>query len=595
MTCDDRPTFDLDQIPFSRAGSWLDVSPVVGLHRTSPDLHLVSHVTTMTAALALVPVHAGERAACEVTGTPTVLTWTHAAGRVDAVFETTDTVRLRGTGLGLRVTAADGRLTPFTGPFLVEDPVDGAAVFTLYETGRRYRVSVIRGTVALTGAGRVGEVEREVRVGAADAGNPDGDWEIAVEEFETARGAYRATTSFDEVVTAVGSEFDAFLAAVAPWRDAVTPAAALAAYVVWSATVRPGGFVRRDAVLMSKHWMDSVWSWDHCFNALAAVGSPALAWDQLQVPFDHQDPSGALPDSVTHSRVLYNYVKPPVHGWMYDELLAAGLPTPTGAERERWYERLSAWSRFWLDRRRVPGHALPYYQHGNDSGWDNATSFDVSTVVEAPDLAAFLTLQLQTLATLATDLGRDAEAADWRRQATVLLDALVEQLWDGERFVVRDAVTGEARASRSLLGVLPVVLGDLLPRAITDRLAATAEQHLTEHGLATEPVDSPRYEDDGYWRGPIWAPSTFIVENGLRRAGHTRLADVVGERFRALCERSGFAENFDARTGAGLRDRAYTWTAAVYLVLARDHVRRSATSGPGGSRRTAELAPSALA
>ena len=38
---------------------------------------------------------------------------------------------------------------------------------------------------------------------------------------------------------------------------------------------RPAGFVTRPAVLMSKHWMDKVWSWDHCFNALAlAAGTP---------------------------------------------------------------------------------------------------------------------------------------------------------------------------------------------------------------------------------------------------------------------------------------------------------------------------------
>ena len=49
----------------------------------------------------------------------------------------------------------------------------------------------------------------------------------------------------------------------------------------------------------------------------------------------------------------------------------------------------------------------------------------------------------------------------------------------------------------------------------------------------------------------------------------------MSARFRALCERSGFAENFDARTGAGLRDRAYTWTAAAYLTLAADHARRA--------------------
>jgi len=33
----------------------------------------------------------------------------------------------------------------------------------------------------------------------------------------------------------------------------------------------------------------------------------------------------------------------------------------------------------------------------------------------------------------------------------------------------------------------------------------------------------------------------------------------------------GFAENFNALTGTGLRDRAYTWTAAGYLLLAEAH------------------------
>jgi hypothetical protein len=61
-----------------------------------------------------------------------------------------------------------------------------------------------------------------------------------------------------------------------------------------------------------------------------------------------------------------------------------------------------------------------------------------------------------------------------------------------------------------------------------------------------------------------------------RGAGHVRLADEISARFRALCETSGFAENFDALTGEGLRDRAYTWTASSYLLLARDHQRRGA-------------------
>ena len=69
-------------------------------------------------------------------------------------------------------------------------------------------------------------------------------------------------------------------------------------------------------------------------------------------------------------------------------------------------DRRARWSRFWLDARRVPGHALPHYQHGNDSGWDNATTFDPGHVIQTSDLAAFLVLQMRELAGLAGELGR---------------------------------------------------------------------------------------------------------------------------------------------------------------------------------------------
>jgi glycogen debranching enzyme len=151
---------------------------------------------------------------------------------------------------------------------------------------------------------------------------------------------------------------------------------------------------------------------------------------------------------------------------------------------------------------------------------------------------------------------------------------LVDELWTGEAFIAVGAVSGTPSSTSSLLNLLPLILGERLPeqarRALVDHLSA----HLTRHGPATEPVDSPHYEADGYWRGPIWAPSTALIEDGLRRSGYEELADTVSERFRRMCEASGFAENFDAQTGAGLRDRAYTWTAAVYLVFAADMAER---------------------
>lgn len=90
---------------------------------------------------------------------------------------------------------------------------------------------------------------------------------------------------------------------------------------------------------------------------------------------------------------------------------------------------------------------------------------------------------------------------------------------------------------------------------------------LTAWGPATENPASPHYEPDGYWRGPIWAPTTYLIWDGLRQQDEAALAHDIARRFCALCETSGMAENFDAITGAGLRDQAFAWTSAVYLLL----------------------------
>ena len=52
-------------------------------------------------------------------------------------------------------------------------------------------------------------------------------------------------------------------------------------------------------------------------------------------------------------------------------------------------------------------------------------------------------------------------------------------------------------------------------------------------------------------------PKTMLIRDTVRR-----FADMV--------QRSGFAENFDAITGEGLRDRSYTWTASAFLVMCHE-------------------------
>ena len=557
--------FDVREIPFSRRGSWLDISPVIGLHTIRENLHLVSHQTGMNAIFSFEVEGGGQ--SIRVSAAPSTLSWIGDDGRIDAVFESESAVRLRGRGLELRVTDATPELTPFTGTYFFQDPIDGSAVFTSYESGRRYRITSLQGSLDLNGAEALGASDRSVVAGGDE-------WEIVIEEFDAARAPYESVRPFDHVVASVALEFDEYVEQIASWRTDSTPAAVAAGYVLWSATVSPRGFLQRESVFMSKHWMDKVWSWDHCFNALAlAPGLAAEALDQFRIVFDFQDECGALPDSVTHSEVLYNFVKPPIHGWAFRKLRSLLTEPLDESTLGEIYDSLTRWTAFWLDSRRVPGHALAHYQHGNDSGWDNSTMFDNDRLIEAPDLAAFLVVQLSVLEDLADELGRAADYERWRSERSQMSAALAD-LWDGDTFMARGAASGSASKKTSLINNLPILAAEHLTAEQNEALAARIRLHLTEFGPATQLVDTPEYEDDGYWRGPIWAPSTAIVEEGLRQAGQTELADLVSLRFRRLCERSGFAENFDALTGEGLRDRAYTWTASVYLTLARESTLR---------------------
>jgi glycogen debranching enzyme len=93
--------------------------------------------------------------------------------------------------------------------------------------------------------------------------------------------------------------------------------------------------------------------------------------------------------------------------------------------------------------------------------------------------------------------------------------ALLQQLWTGTHFTSRPV--DAPRPSASLLDLMPIVLGPLLPATVRATLTADLAGHLTPVGLATERPDSPLYEAGGYRRGSVWAPATILIEDGLRR------------------------------------------------------------------------------
>ena len=314
-----------------------------------------------------------------------------------------------------------------------------------------------------------------------------------------------------------------------------------------------------------------MWSWDNCFNALALAAHPDLlqaSIDNLLLPYSQQLPDGRIPDALMYNEITWDFTKPPIYGWTLERLLRL-RPDITDSQLEDIYRKVAKFTNMWLKHRRVEGSRLPFYSHGNDSGWDNSTTFDGERVVVSADLASHLTLQVDVLRRISEKL-KLGDEAHWNATRQDLVDALISELWDGEHFMVKNVRTGETRRSTSLLQYVPLTAARFLPRDIVEKMVSDLRIFLTPWGLATEPLESKEYDSDGYWRGPIWAPSTILLESGVREAGHIEFANDLRQKFFKLCKRGGFAENYDAVTGEGHRDLSHTWSSSIYLAMRRE-------------------------
>jgi glycogen debranching enzyme len=556
-------SLDLTATPFSRRGCWSSLSyprkvehqPLgLGLYlRTNHGRPIVPREI-----LRLQPLQAGREAQHTVSSDGSGIDIAVAGGgRISIVCAGSGTVRIRGSGCAMRLDVVAGPLSRQPMPTVVYALRPGAWAVNMRGALRRYAVVPVSGGIDCDADW---EGERTTRATLTTVGR---QWEILIDEFQTV-WSDQERPSFAAERAAARRELAAFTAGLPPVPSAYRSSRAAAAYLLWSCTKSPSGNLAREAVFMSLNWMDGVWSWDNLFNLVAIAGTdPELAFAQIAVEADHQDAHGAYPDFLGDLYKHYCFHKPPVHGLLLGHLRRTQPRWFTPARRKLIVDSIGRFTRFWLDHRRWAGDDLAYYLHGNDSGWDNSTLLLAGAPLVSPDLNAFLATQCRFLAGLTSGTAARRWTAEAKR-----IEAALLRLWDGDRFVGEHLPDRRRIRSESLVDCMPIVLGRRLPQDIAAALVARIRTFLAPAGLATEQLTSPHYTADGYWRGPVWGPSTLLIWLGLRDLGENALARDVAARYCQTCVRSGFAENFDATTGAALRDPGYTWTASAFLVLA---------------------------
>jgi putative isomerase len=565
-----RLALDITKIPFSRYGSTVAFSKFTEGNLAS------FHATGLPTGVYLRSVYGDQRThpafrvelldadkpvPFVVEAGPSLLRLKAAKGIVEFCIAASDQVKFRGHGVSLRLIAQDGALA--VPNYANHWEVNSEHVIEKYmlwaSQGELHMDAPWNGVANLRVAATFSPDPASLRV------------EGEIDTYPSVWMPHQVSETFDDSVRAVEQDYGRWLKLMPEVPQDFGPGAELAAYVNWASVVDRSGFLDRPAMLMSKNWMAAVWSWDHCFNAMAlSFKDPERAWQQYMLPFDNQQPQGALPDMTTSTFNELNFTKPPIHGWALAWMMQHGGYTD-GAHLAQIYLPLSRWTNWFFQYRDSNRDGLPEYNHGYDSGWDNSTVMLSGMPVETADLDSFLILQMDTLADMAGKLGKDADRQEWHSRSDELLKRMLATLWQKDHFVAIRSSDGAQIDSQSLLLYIPIILGKRLPPDVRNKLIQGLTEQgkfQTPHGFATEPLKSKYYTTDGYWRGPIWAPATMLLAEGLDSAGEHALAKKLREDFCRMAQQGGMYENFDAVTGDGLRDPAYTWTSSVYLIFA---------------------------
>lgn len=571
--------FDVRAIPFSRGGSWLVFSWIKandGFRKLPEGLYFRT-VRDRGPYQQLFRIEIPEKQSEEIAATATagsMRLFLNSAAKnnyIEVCFPDIHSARFVGHRASMTLSSIPGSELSYAIP-----RGENSWIVNMLGAGLRFMLTLLRGTMSVDAPWQPqGSAPMQFNI----VPDESGQFDFVIQEYLQYAEARRDRPSFREEARQAEAEFESFSSRFDDYARSDSspkenPSATsleteeLARYVLWSAIVHPEGEIKRPTIFATKDRLTGVWSWDHCFTALALCrADPSFAWDQMMTILEHQDVFGALPDAVFDRRVVYNFVKPPVHGWAIGRMLKSG--SLSHENKEEAYDHLVRWTEFWFKYRDYDGDGIPQYDHGNDSGWDNASPFATRPPLEAPDLATYLVIQMETIAALAEELGKPDAAQKWHRRAGHFLSLAQRHLHHdvGMDFIVSGTHTSITHAS--LLPYVQLLLGPKLSdssrRALLQSLQN--EKFITEWGIATESPLSRNYQSDGYWRGPIWAPSTLIMIDALKNAVSPDLSRSLAAKYLSLVETQGFAENFDALTGKALRDSGFAWTAAVYLIL----------------------------
>lgn len=138
----------------------------------------------------------------------------------------------------------------------------------------------------------------------------------------------------------------------------------------------------------------------------------------------------------------------------------------------------------------------------------------------------------KTLIAMAKKLNREDEVKDVLAEVEQLSNYVQKNMWtDQSNFFYdryRDGKLSDVKSIAAYWALLAEVVPKDKLRSFTDHLE-NPDEFARLHRVPTLSADHPAFDPDGgYWRGGVWAPTSYMVLRGLTKYKQDSLAHVIG-------------------------------------------------------------------
>ena len=193
--------------------------------------------------------------------------------------------------------------------------------------------------------------------------------------------------------------------------------------------------------------------------------------------------------------------------------------------------------------------------------------------MESPDLNTYLCLQQEALADIATVLGLEKEANQWRQRARELIQEIIARRWDPSSGYFWATHNGSTIKVRTPFNLFPMLTGK-----VPSKICAQLVDHLTNEKefwtrfpVPTVAIDDPKYDPNQMWRGPTWVNVNYLLIEGLQKSGYAELAGTLRRKTLDMINaKNDIYEYYNPETGERPPKAAsnFGWSAAIYIDLA---------------------------